>query len=118
MQMKTKTKIVTGIISIILSCVLFFTVAAINPNTNQVAGASTRTVRLAQTAVDAQSLLNEFDDAKLTQSGTTTYFEGYKALEAEKLSEIDYISEDNFEEIENCKVNIIFHMIPNQTWSL
>ncbi len=108
MQMKTKTKIVTGIISIILSCVLFFTVAAINPNTNQVAGASTRTVRLAQTAVDAQSLLNEFDDAKLTQSGTTTYFEGYKALEAEKLSEIDYISEDNFEEIENCKVRYNF----------
>ncbi|MCM1546661.1 MAG: hypothetical protein NC033_06485 [Clostridiales bacterium] len=100
--MKMRTKIVTGIIAFILTCVLLFTVAVINPNTNQVVGASTRTMRLTQTSVDAQSVLNEFDDAKLTQNGTTTYFEGYKPIDKNVLSEIDNISDTELKEYENC----------------
>ena len=100
--MKTKTKIVTGIIAFILTCVLLFTIAVINPNTNQVVGASTRTIQLTQTYVDAQSVLCEFDDAKLTQSGTTTYFEGYKPLDTSGFSVIDNISETDLNEFENC----------------
>lgn len=104
MKMKTRAKIVTSIIAIVLSCVLLFTVIVVNNNTNQVVGAATRTVELSASTIDAQSILNEFDDAKLTKKGTTTYFEGYKAIDKDKLSEIDYISETDLAEFEDCMV--------------
>lgn len=108
MKMRTRTKIATSIIAVILSFVLLFTVIVVNSNTNQVVGAATRTVELSASTIDAQSILNEFDDAKLTKKGTTTYFEGYKALDTDKLSEIDYISEEDFAELEECTVKYNF----------
>lgn len=59
--------------------------------------ASTRTIELSKTEVDSQSILDEFDEATLTTEGSLTIFEGSKPLELSALSEVDYISEVNFE---------------------
>lgn len=113
--MKTRTKIITSVIAFILSCVIMFTIAVVNPNTNEMVVASTRTVEIANSTVDAQSVLNEFDNAKLTKNGTTTYFEGYKTIGASSFSEVDYISEIDLKEYENCvvKYNVSFDLETN-----
>lgn len=91
--MKTRTKVLTGIIAILLSCVLLFTIVVVGNNTNKsgTVVAKTRTVELSELSVDAQSVLSEFDNAALTKNGTTVYFEGFKPLDTQTISEIDYI---------------------------
>lgn len=108
--MKTKNKIFTGIIAMILSCVLLFVTVTISPNTNGAGSVSagTRTVELSHSSVDAQSILDEFENSTLVTEGSVTYFEGYKALDKNQLSEIDYISETDFEELEDCQVKYNF----------
>lgn len=107
--MKTRTKLLTGIIAILLSCVLLFTCVVLSNNTNNSqVSANSRTIELSQSAVDAQSVLNEFDDATLTREGSTVYFEGYKPIDKNVLTEIDYISETDFEELENCTTKYNF----------
>ena len=107
--MKTRTKLLTGIIAILLSCVLLFTYVIFCNNTNNgQVSANSRTIELSQSAVDAQSVLNEFDDATLTREGSTVYFEGYKPIDKNVLTEIDYISETDFEELENCTTKYNF----------
>ena len=115
--MKTRTKILTSIVAIILSSVLLFiAVTAINNNkTTPNLELGVRTVELADSALDAQSILNEFEDASLTREGNTTYFEGYKPLDRKLFSEIDYISEDDFEFLEESVVIIIF-IITHMKW--
>ena len=108
--MKTRTKILTSIVAIILSSVLLFiAVTAINNNkTTPNWELGVRTVELSESALDAQSILNEFEDASLTREGNTTYFEGYKALDRKLFSEIDYINEEDFEFLEESKVKYNF----------
>ncbi len=103
---KTRTKVITTIIALILSIVLVFTVVAVSNNTGKtfVADTPTRTVALTESSIDAQSILDEFDDAVLTKVGTTTYFEGSKPLDKDLFSEIDYIGEADFDELEDCIV--------------
>ncbi len=103
--MKKSTKIITGITALVLSAVLLFvTVITINGNrgNSNLAQAQTRTVELTQSAVDVQSLLNEFDNAKLTKVGTTTYFEGFKSINESQLSNFDYISDSDLDKLEDC----------------
>lgn len=102
--MKTRTKVVTGIITIMLSCVLLFTTIMISNNTNNFnqVSANSRTIELSQSALDVQSVFDEFEDATLTREGSTVYFEGFKSLDSSAISEIDYISEVDIEELENC----------------
>ena len=59
--MKTRTKVITSIIALILSVVLVFTVIAVSNNSGKssVAEMPTRTVALAQSSIDAQSIFNE-----------------------------------------------------------
>lgn len=101
--MKTKTKVITGIIALILSAVLAFTIVAVSYNTSksQVA-ANDRTIELSQSAVDVQSVFDEFEGASLTREGDTVYFEGFKTIDKNKLGNIDYISDVELEELENC----------------
>ena len=108
--MKTKTKVLTSIISIMLACVLLFIGISICNNTNNYAeiSASTRTVELSRKEVDAQSILDEFEDSTLTRKGSTVYFEGVKPLDLNALSEIDYISDSDLEELEDCSVKYNF----------
>lgn len=79
-------------------------------NTNKAAPieANQRTIELTQSNVDAQCILDEFEDGILTTEGTTTYFEGFKALDLSYFSEIDYISDVELEEFESCKVKYNF----------
>lgn len=108
--MKTRTKLLTGIIAILLSIVLLFTFVILSNNANNVSqvSANARTIELSESALDAQSVLNEFDDATLTRDGNTVYFEGYKPIDKGVISEIDYISEADFEELENCTTKYNF----------
>ncbi len=88
---------------------LLFTCVVLSNNTNNSqVSANSRTIELSQSAVDAQSVLNEFDDATLTREGSTVYFEGYKPIDKNVLTEIDYISETDFEELENCTTKYNF----------
>lgn len=109
--MKSRTKLLTGMIAIMLSAVLLFVaVVTINNTSNNVnqVSASSRTIELTETAMDAQSILDEFDDAVLTTEGSTTYFEGYKSLDLNAISEIDYISDIDYEELAECTVKYNF----------
>lgn len=94
--MKTRTKLLTGIIAIILSCVIMFTVIGINSNTIKVdaVSASTRTVEVSQTSVDAQSIFDEFENVELTKDDTKISFVGTKQMDLSVLSDIDLIALD------------------------
>ena len=83
MKMKTRAKIVTSIIAIVLSCVLLFTVMVVNNNTNTTvsAEANVRTVELTKSNFDDQSIFDEFDEHTLTTEGNVTYFEGVKTVD-------------------------------------
>ena len=108
--MKTRTKIITSIIALVLSAVMLFVAVAVNNNTGKtvVEDMPTRTVALAQSSIDAQSILDEFDDATLTTEGTTTYFEGFKPLDINTVGELDYISEVDYETLSECTVRYNF----------
>ncbi len=108
--MKTRTKLLMSVTALILCCVLLFLTVTISKTkaSSSVVGANTRTVELSESGVDFQSVLNEFDNAKLSKDGSTAYFEGFKALDSTLLSEIDYISETDFENLENCTVKYNF----------
>lgn len=108
--MKTKNKILISIIAIMLSCVIMFTAIAVYHNTNRTGAvsASVRTVELSQSGVDVQSVFDEFDNANLTRSGSTVYFEGDKPIDSSSLSEIDYINDIDIEELEECTVKYNF----------
>ena len=110
MKTRTRTKVVTSIVAIILSIVLLLTGVLLSNSKNssgQVV-ATSRTIELTQSAVDVQSVFNEFEDASLTREGSTVYFEGYKSLDQNALSEIDYISELEMEELAECVVKYNF----------
>lgn len=108
--MRTRTKVITSIIALVLSAVLLFVVVAVNNSTGKtnIAETPTRTVALAQSSIDAQSILDEFDDATLTTEGTTTYFEGFKPLDLNAVSELDYISDVDYETLSECTVKYNF----------
>lgn len=108
--MRTRTKVITSIIALVLSAVMLFVAVAVNNNTGKtvVADTPTRTVVLAESSIDAQSILDEFDDATLTTEGTTTYFEGFKPLDLNAVSELDYISDIDYETLSECTVKYNF----------
>lgn len=107
--MKTQTKVITSIIALILSAILLFVSAVIhNTGKTNVVATTMRTVALEKSSIDAQSILNEFDNATLTTEGTTTYFEGFKPLDIDRFSDIDYISDIELEQLENCMVKYNF----------
>jgi len=108
--MKVKTKIGMSIVAVLLAIVLGFVSASFGSN-SQIATettASTRTIELSKTEVDSQSLLAEFDNATLTTEGNLTTFEGTKPLDLSALSEIDNISEVDFEGLANATVKYRF----------
>lgn len=111
--MKTRTKVLTGIIAILLSCVLLFTIVVVGNNTNKsgTVVAKTRTVELSELSVDAQSVLNEFDNAALTRDGGITRFSGSKKVNKKDCYDIDYINDENAEQEE---VDLYFDIAYNE----
>lgn len=92
--MKTKTKIITSVIAFILSCVIMFTLAVVNPNTNHVVGALTRTVQLNNNTADYEAFFNEFDDVELVldEDNNAIKFSGTRTFDASLFKEIDLVS--------------------------
>lgn len=104
--MKSRAKLLTGMIAIMLSFIMLFIVVAmknIEVKSNTVS-ASTRTMTLSNSAVESQSIFNDFDDVSLIKEGTITFFEGSKNINEDLLGEIDYISDGDFAEFENYTV--------------
>lgn len=107
--MKTGTKIITSIVAVLLSCILLFVTVIVNNNkTSDNLELSTRTIVLSEAALNDQGIFNEFEDVSLTEKGSVLYFEGYKPLEINQLSEIDYISEDDLDYLEESTIRYNF----------
>ena len=108
--MNTKTKVTMSIIAIVLSSVLLITFALLgnNTSTDNAIAANSRTIELSSSAIDVQSVFDEFENPTLTRDGDTIYFEGFKSLDGSALSEIDYISDSEIEELEACSVKYNF----------
>lgn len=72
-----------------------------------IAGVSTRTIYVEQNKIDYQSILDEFDDAKLETQGSLTTFEGVKTLNINELAELDNVSMDS--NVEEESVDVKYH---------
>lgn len=83
-----------GIIAIMLSVVLAFTIFTVNVNTNQVVGATTRTVVLNNNTVDYASFFNEFEYAELEidEANNALKFSWTKTIDSELFKDIDLVS--------------------------
>lgn len=68
----------------------------------------TRTVFLADSDINYQALLNEFEDGELIQEGGLTTFTGIQVLDTRIFEEIDTISEEEFEDLNNCVISYAF----------
>lgn len=97
MKTRTRTKLITGIIAMILSVAIIFATCYTVGKPTVVNAASVRTVELSNDYFDDQSIFDEFDEHTLTTEGSVTYFEGFKTLSADILSEINLISEQNLD---------------------
>lgn len=107
--MKSRGKILTSITSVMLSVTLLITFVLFSNRTNNATQtAATRTVELSQSALDVQSIFDEFEDTSLIKDGSTVCFEGYKSIDSTVLSDADYISESDIENLENCVVKYNF----------
>lgn len=98
--MKSRTKLLTAIVAILLSMVIVSTTVMViwfNAGKSNVVSASTRTVELSEMSIDTQSIFDGFEDVSLTQEGNVTYFSGYKTVDKATLSDLDYISESSAE---------------------
>ena len=104
--MKTRTKILTCIIAVMLSIVLLFAVVTANNFSNVNANsAKPRTVPISQSVVDAQSVLDSFENSELSTYGTVSTFTGDKKFNAAELREIDFIAEQIDNELDTVDVN-------------
>lgn len=98
--MKTRTKIATSIIAVILSCVLLFTVVLVNNNTNTTvnADAKVRTVELSNDYFDDQSIFDEFDEHELQTDENGFELVAKKTFDSSLFSEMDLVGLSDAEE--------------------
>ena len=85
--------------SLVVALIMVFNILLINKQqVDYVTALPTRTVELKVEQVDYESILNSFDDAVLTQEGSTTYFEGSKTFNLADFQELDLVSDINVAE--------------------
>lgn len=98
--MRAKTKIVTSIIALILSCVLLFAVVVINNNTNTTvnADAKVRTVELSNDYFDDQSIFDDFDEHELQTDESGFELVAKKSFDMSLFSEMDLVGLDETED--------------------
>ena len=96
--MKTRTKVITSIIALILSAVLLFVAVAVNNNTGKTN--VMRTISLSESNVEYATFFNEFEDAELIidEENNSLKFSGTQTLSTDILSGIDLISSTDNEE--------------------
>ena len=99
----TLTSILLALI-IAVSCVLI-SKQQVDVSTEALA---TRTVTLERQEINYESILNEFENAKLEKQGSLTTFEGYKTINVEDLTEFDNLSESELQHAEDSSVKYNF----------
>lgn len=104
MKTRTRTKLITGIIAMILSVAIIFATCYTVGKPTVVNAASVRTVELSNDYFDDQSIFEEFDEHTLTTEDNVTYFEGVKTLDADLLSEINFISDQNLKDLDKSQL--------------
>lgn len=104
MKTRTRTKLITGIIAMILSVAIIFATCYTVGKPTVVNAASVRTVELSNDYFDDQSIFEEFDEHTLTTEDNVTYFEGVKTLDADILSEINFISDQNLKDLDKSQL--------------
>lgn len=84
-------------LAIVLCVIPCMTTALNSTNTKEVLQ-QTRTIEASSESVDYESILNEFEDAKLETEGTLTIFEGIQTINLVDLEGLDEISKSNLED--------------------
>ena len=108
-MLKTSKKNKLVFISILLVIVCGFIFCSTNFfQSKQMAEIQTieRTIEINRTAVDYQSILDEFEDSELETKGTLTTFVGYKNIDLAELDGIDLVSDND---ISDTKVNVKYN---------
>lgn len=99
----TLTSILLALI-IAVSCVLI-SKQQVDVSTEALA---TRTVTLKRQEINYESILNEFENAKLEKQGSLTIFEGYKTIQLSDFAEIENLSESDIEQVQGVSVKYNF----------
>lgn len=67
-----------------------------------------RNVELKAIELDYSSIINQFENAKVTKEGSVTKFEGYQTLDASLFEGLDNVSESDIESAEGCQIKYNF----------
>ena len=70
--------------------------------------ATVRTVELTDSAIDYESILNQFENSTLKTEGSLTTFEGYKSIDTALLTEFDNLSSSDIEQVQDTYVKYNF----------
>jgi len=87
-----------------LVCGLFFCLTCYFKSSNSANPEMMRTIEVSQAQINYQSVLNDFDNAKLETEGSLTKFEGSKTLELSDFEGLDNVSESDVESNIGCEV--------------
>ena len=102
---KKRTKFNISILSICLALTCCLTYCLANYfEAQHTTAVVVRTIDATPNEIDYQSILEEFEDAKLDTVGTLTTFEGTKSISLEDFTELDNLSESDIETYENMTV--------------
>ena len=87
-----------------LVCGLFFCLTTYLNGSNSTKTEIVRTIEVTQSQINAQSVLDGFDNIKLETEGSLTTFEGTKTLDWSDFEELDNVSESDVESNIGCEV--------------
>lgn len=106
---KKRTKFNISILSICLALTCCLTYCLTNYfEAKHTTAAVIRTIDATPNEIDYQSILEEFEDAKLDTVGTLTTFEGTKSISLEDFAELDNLSESDIATCEDMTVTYNF----------
>lgn len=97
---KNKIALISILLVLVCSCVYFATTFLQTKQITNETQTVVRTVEISKNAVDYQSILDEFEDAKLDTIGNITNFEGVKTFNLADFIELDLVSDTNVEDFE------------------
>ena len=105
---KKLTFTITAIILALLVPISTLMISKLQVDNTAANVAATRTVELENSAIDYESILNEFENSTLKTEGSLTTFEGYKPIDASVLSEFDNLSSSEVEQVQDTYVKYNF----------
>lgn len=105
---KKLTFTITAIILALLVPISTLLITKLQADNTAANVSATRTVELTDSAIDYESILNEFENSTLTTEGSLTTFEGYKPIDPSVLSEFDNLSSSDIEQVQDTYVKYNF----------